>query len=960
VARTATHALAVEPDSSDSPLVGRADEQALLDEALSDAARRRPSTVCVVGAPGLGKTRLVAETCIAAQRRGMLVLHGSAEQRGRGRLFAAVADPFIELATTTSRAHRGELDDVRALLSPGSAQHLGARAVTVALRNVLRELSLSRPVLLAVDDVHWADEGSVDVLAALARHPPDAGVVLLLGFRPLPVAGPLHELRPGRLGPMRNAVYRIELRELSETEVAELLPEAPSQQRRALYEMCGGNPFYLQAVHRYAGGTPRDWITGTALPAAVHTALVAELDALDPDTRTVVDAAAVLGEPFDPALVGAVLDRTLPETLSALDGSRNHHVCHPDIGHRWRFRHPLLAKATYDAQPMSTRVRTHQRAARVLAARGASSPERARHLLTAAHPGDWAAAEVLLDAADQLAGQAPRQAARWYAAALTIAPDGGRRGTVTVQLNRARALASIGELTGARDLVHAVLPQLVASDPRRLVACALAARIEHVMGRNAESAALLLRELAAAGDRTTGDVVSLHLELATTRLLGGRFTAARKTAETAQRLASPEDQPLRAHAAAVIALSAAAAGDLAAAHEQRQVGALAVDGLADAELAGVLESGIWLGWAEMFLEALPDARRHLDRCLAIARRGAHHYLLPHLLIGYGSTLKTVGELVGAAESYDEAADAAAHIASGELDTMTMAMQCRIATWLGDLDRAERLGDRAVRAASDRDNWFSAVAVAVLAQARVTAGRTGGCVDAIYGAGGGPELTGFDPASRCDWWEVVTRAALGDQDVATATDAADRADACAAGLPLHSPSGFAALAEAAVARHVHDAQRATEHASRAVDAFIASGHRLEWARARMIRGRAHADAGRRSDALADLTAAESCFAGSQARHLQRQARAALRRLGKRVAAEDPVDASVDGPLAALSQREREVAALVAKGHTSRQIAADLFVSAKTVESHLGHIFTKLGVSSRAAVAALAGAGSQHRP
>jgi DNA-binding CsgD family transcriptional regulator len=656
-------------------------------------------------------------------------------------------------------------------------------------------------------------------------------------------------------------------------------------------------------------------------------------------------------------LVGAVLDRTLPETLSALDGSREHHVCHPDIGHRWRFRHPLLARATYDAQPTSTRLRTHQRAARVLAARGASPPERARHLLTAAHPGDWAAAEVLLDAADQLAGQAPRQAARWYAAALTIAPDGGRRGTVTVQLNRARALASIGELTGARDLVHAVLPQLTASDPRRLVACALAARVEHVMGRNAESAALLLRELAATGARATADVVSLHLELATTRLLGGMFSAAREAAETAQRLAAPEDQPLHAHAAAVIALSAAAAGDLAAAHEQCKVGALAVDGLADAELAGVLESGIWLGWAEMFLESLPDAQRHLDRCLAIARRGAHHYLLPHLLIGHGSTLKTMGDLVGAAESYDEAADAAAHIASRELDTMTMAMQCRIATWLGDLDRAERLGEHAVRAAADRDNWFSAVAVAVLAQARITAGRTRGCVDAIYEAGGGPELTAFDPASRCDWWEVITRAALDVDDVATATDAAKRAATCASGLPLQSPSGFAALADAAVAHHVHDAQRATEQASRAVDAFAASGHRLERARARMIRGRAHADAGRRAEALADLTAAEACFTDSHARHLQRQARAALRRLGKRVATDGPVDASITGPLAALSRREREVAALVAKGHTSRQIAADLFVSEKTVESHLGHIFTKLGVSSRAAVAALAGAGSR---
>jgi ATP/maltotriose-dependent transcriptional regulator MalT len=888
----------------------------------------------------------------------MLVLPGSAEERGRGRLFAAVADPFVEIVTTTPRAQRAPFDDVRTLLAE-SADDVGARALTRALRQVLHDASLRQPVLLAVDDVHWADEGSVDVLAALARHPPDAGVVLLLGFRPLPGAGPLHDLRPGRLGPTRSAVHRIELRELSENEVGELLPEAPSSQRRALYDMCGGNPFYLQALHRYVEDAHSDAIGGAALPAAVRAALLAELDGLDDDTRAVVDAAAVLGEPFDPTLVGAVLGRTVPDTLGALDGSRVHHVCHPDAGHRWRFRHPLLARATYDAQSTSTRVRTHQRAAHVLAARGAPPAQRARHLLTAAHPGDWAAAEVLLDAADQLAAQAPRQAARWYAAALMIAPDGGRRGTVTVQLSRARALASIGELTEARDLVHAVLPQLSSSDPRRLTACALAARVEHLMGRNAESAALLIRELATTDDRASGEVASLYLELATTRLLGGMFAAAREAAEAAQRLVAPDDHPLHAYAAGVIALSAVASGDLAAAQEQREVGALALDGLADAELAAVLESGIWLGWAEMFLEALPDARRHLDRCLAIARRGAHHHLLPHLLIGHGSTLKTMGDLVGAAESYDEAADAAARIASRELDTMTMAMQCRVATWLGDLDRAERLGDRAVRAAADRDNWFSAVAVAVLAQAKVTGGRTHGCVEAIYGAGGGCDLTAFDPTSRCDWWEVVTRAALGNGDLTTAADAADRAAACAAGLPLYSPSGFAALAAAQVAQHRHDLDAVLGHTSRAVESFTASGHRLERARAQMIRGRAHAEAGHRSDALADLTSAESCFAQCQARHLQKQARAALRRLGKRVATDGAGESPDAGPLAALSRREREVAALVAKGHTSRQIAADLFVSEKTVESHLGHIFTKLGVSSRAAVAALAG-GTSHRP
>jgi DNA-binding NarL/FixJ family response regulator len=539
-------------------------------------------------------------------------------------------------------------------------------------------------------------------------------------------------------------------------------------------------------------------------------------------------------------------------------------------------------------------------------------------------------------------------------------PSGGRRGLATVQLARAEALFALGRPDPARECVHELLASLRTGDPLRLRATRLAARIEHLMGRNAESAAMLLRELNRSDRRTDSSLASLYLELATTRLMGGCFVEAREAALSAREFVTGDDHLLQSYAGAVVALSTSVSEDPAPAVEEWRQASMALDGLADAELARSLEAGVWLGWAEMFLERLPDARRHLERCLAIARRGAHQHLLPHLLIGHGSVLKSMGELVLAAESYDEAAEVAAQIASRELATMTLAMQCRVATWLGDLDRAEALGVRAVEAAAGRDNWFAAVAVAVLAQARVAAGRSDGCIEAILDAGGGPDLPNFDPSSRCDWWEVLTRAALLDSDPARAGGFARRATACAASLPLCSPRGYAAIAVAEVLLATDAHQAAADQARIAAAHFESAGYRLDAARADLVGGEALGRAGKRMEALSLLSDAQLVFESCQATQLRSQARAAMRRLGKRLptgaairsAASDPVG----GPLAVLSRREREVAALVAIGHTNRQIAAELVVSEKTVESHLGHIFTKLDVSSRAAVAGLS-AGSR---
>ncbi len=248
-------------------LVGRHEELAALHQALDALSAAASRVVQVAGEPGMGKTRLLAELCARADRRGCLVLGGRATEFERdlpfGMFVHALDDHLASLNLTELDPH-GELVTELACVFPSLARQLGECRVPLqeeryrtyrAVRVVLEALSVSRPLVFVLDDIHWADPASEELLSYLLRHPPGVPVLVAVAFRPSQVSPRLEAslstaTREGR-------AERLELCPLTEEEADELLgPGIDRASRDEIYRESGGNPFYLGELARAIGQGP--------------------------------------------------------------------------------------------------------------------------------------------------------------------------------------------------------------------------------------------------------------------------------------------------------------------------------------------------------------------------------------------------------------------------------------------------------------------------------------------------------------------------------------------------------------------------------------------------------------------------------------------------------------------------------------------------------------------------------
>src|SRR4051794_8927194 len=847
-----------------------------------------------------------------------------------------------------------------------------------AVCELLESIAASAPLVLVLDDVHWADPASIDLLAALLRTPPAAPVLLALAARPrqLPdrLAGALERAhRAGRL-------TRLALGALRREEAGELLGDAvDATLADSLYGLSGGNPFYLEQLARSAGrtddGAPparSGTMAGIDVPPAVAASVTGELALPSPVSRRLLEGAAVAGDPFEPDLAGAAaaLDRTAAaegvDDLFALGLIRS-----TEVPRRFRFRHPVIRRAVYEAAPGGWLLGAHGRCAQELARRGAAPAVRAHHVEQAATDGDADAVALLGDAGAATASRAPESAARWFGSAPRPRPPhapppprarglGSARRLLADSAPaeqglgllpaRASALAATGQLAAARrDLLEGIELLPVGAVAPRTGLTAACAGIEHLLGDHERARARLAAALEQLPDPASPEAVALKLELAIGSLFDADYEAMRNFACEALGGARPlGDLPLTATAAGLAALAEACSGRVAEAESHRGEARALVEAMTDAELATRLAAAGYLATAELYLDRYGEAAAHAGRGLDVAR--ATGQMSPTLVPTLMTALFMCGRLADAGELLDGAIESARSSGIPQAVAWTLVNRANALLASGDAAAALACAEESFELTQRIGEPFaSAWSALMVAAAALPAGDPARAAAALAQAAGGQELAAVPANWRVLGLQLLTRCrlALGRHEEARQSLTLAEAMAGSLGLPLAGAWAHRAEADVALAAGEHRA--AAKQALASADCAERAGAVIEEALSRMLAGQALALAGDRERALAELQHAATTLDRCGAPRLRNAAERELRKLGRPVHRRSRKGSADGAGVDTLTEREREVAALVVDRRTNPEIAAELFLGLKTVETHLRNIFRKLDVSSRVELA-----------
>jgi predicted ATPase/DNA-binding CsgD family transcriptional regulator len=463
------------------PLLGRDEECELIERALDALSQGAARLVEISGEPGIGKTRMLAQLGDSARRRGYPVLAGrtavpSCDRpagAALGALGEALDDHLRGLApqrlADLSREHRARL----ATLFPsfpapvpisgtGPEQERSTPAAFLAIRALLEAVTSTSPIVITLDDVHWADEDTTAVLALLLARPPEAPVLLAVAHRPrqAPVA-----LRSAF--DEAHALTRLALAPLSEPHSAALAGlESGSASAAMFHRESGGNPLYLKALLSTA--RPRsDRIELGAIPLALETKLAVELGALTAPGRLVASAASVLTEAVEPSLLAEVAELPESAVYPAIGEVVKQDLLRSIAGTGcFAFRHAVARAAIYQGTDSAWRLAAHARAARALQLRRAPVAVRVPHLVRLAAPGDVEVMAALVDAASAI-WERSATAAQWLRSALQLLPadtDAAARGLLLLELGLALGAeerpGTEGGAEGGRDALEQALADL--------------------------------------------------------------------------------------------------------------------------------------------------------------------------------------------------------------------------------------------------------------------------------------------------------------------------------------------------------------------------------------------------------------------------------------------------------------------------------------------------------------------
>jgi DNA-binding CsgD family transcriptional regulator len=994
-------------------MVGRRSELELLRLALDDAVEGHGRTVFVTGDVGVGKTRLVQQLSQEAARREMLVASGSAYAAESGVPYGIISDALVPVLralppgalTVLARGTERELGTIlhglpigREPAAPASADEDRKARLLWAFAQFLGRLAERQPLLLVMENAHWGDASSLELLHFLARQLRHFSILLLVTWadegRELPSA--LRMLERSLTGRGEATLRR--LPPLSRTDVRDLLVrtfelsgEGTTALAERLHERTGGNPLFVDQLVRHlmaVGAITWDggrWqlaeVADLGFPATIREALDERLAALDPSARRVADAASVLGSRAPLPLLHAVsglAPHPFADAVEVLCAQRILREVEEGAVPQYAFVHPLMQLTVEGAVSAARRRALHLAAAEALeqshggpgaiGARGETDPalagELARHLLEASEPGHDARTlrYVMTAGRDALDRHADAEALRLLGEALAIAqrlkPGERVPGEYAALLeDLARARQRTGDAAGARQL----LEQALALARERGDALA----VSHLLRRLG---------LAAAFGGNHADGLALLRESEEAARAGGRDDlAVRVRVDIGMLLqALGEVQEAKRQVAAVLP-RAEALGDHAA--------------LARVHRA-LLQLHGWSGEVEA-------ARAHGAAALTHAASSGDRVLAWYAHWGLAAIAGLTGDHDGVARHRVEAERLVRELGSPLLQVHTAEIAIEYASAVGDWSEGVARAEKAIplaravapntvlprllvwtgliRIQQDeperghallQEAWVLTRAESVEAAVREGRAPVTGDMNSVILAHTGMaawHLSQREWVAALDYGQrgvaladrfglvvwtihrllpIVLEAALWLQDYALVRQATARLRAQS--LAMKHKLGMA-WADAAEALRL----RLEEQHPDTVSALLSAAAALEavpfpFHAARLRRNAAQVMAldGDLEGARRELRIAHDVFSRLGAEYELRGTRSELRSLGVR-----PPPRTVSEGAFSLTGRELDIARLVAERLTNKEIAQRLDISARTVSTHLSNIFGKLGVESR---------------
>jgi DNA-binding CsgD family transcriptional regulator/tetratricopeptide (TPR) repeat protein len=926
--------------------VGRTEELRQLSNALDATVAGSSATVLVGGDAGIGKSRLVAELTKRASAAGAAVVSGQCLDVAEGGApYAPVQEVLAQLS-----GHRPD---------PGLGDEPTPDARPAeALPAALRRRAAERPVVLVIEDVHWADRSTRDLITVLAGGRELPGVMLVATYRADglergdPVRGLLAELdRAERVHHVRLAPFGPG--DLTD-QLRGILGRNPSESLvGAVLERSDGNPFFAEELAAVSGEGD--------IPPGLHELLLARLDRLDKGSQAVVRAAAVAGRRVGHRLLAAAVELPTEVVDAGLRAARQHHLLLVDE-QGYAFRHALVHEAVLGELLPGERAAMHAAYARAIDVDhglvGASWAAALVHHWSSAGRNDRAAAPALAAAVDAELAYALPEAQRyydWLLGALDAAGDADVSGTwadlpVTRAelVDRAADVASrAGDLDRAAKLIGDALADF---DPQQYPA---RAAILH----ERRGWCLLQRGRGDDALKAYEEAIGL-VPLTPPTAARARVLAA--SADALERIDRIEEAASRAAEAVSVAVAARTPGDEG--HARHTLGAaLAAGGDLDGGLAE-LRRALDLAVRGSDIADAAGIHRHLWRFLVAERRAAE---MVDTAVADAARARATGMpvLAGVLEAiaagychqlgrWEEAESLLADPDPQRVDGIVqLVVGSLIDTDRGDVERA---GDRleSVRAGTLglRDGRIDGLLFRGLAERAWSRGQldaVAGVVEEGLQRTTDPEMTG--------WLALVALRAAdagsGDEVErwgATLRRLAGYADERGLG-PAAELRSLGATGEAELSRIRGPA--APDRWAEAVAAWDRTGFPHPGAYCRWRQGEAVlAAGGSRDEAAALFAAAGAAAVGLGARPLaaaiEQSARRARLPAPTATATSEAATERSDGTFG-ITSREREVLELLARGWTNKQIAEALFISEKTARVHVSHLLTKLAVPTRGA-------------